>query len=458
MSDETKTPKIDVKAMFEKLSWRDIRNAAFGLIVVFGGLGLAGVTLWAHQTGNPRLAGAAAVASLVFVVLILLFVVPPLARSASKEVSQIDLPIEITTGGLIFLGIVAIVAFAAWNTGNNLLFLVLSFLLATLVVSFVMGGTNLKKLEAKVRFPEAIFAAEPTAFSVGLKNRKFLFPTFSVALALRGSMTDDPFGGREFVVKPPEALARFLRLPWLRRTVGYFIHVPRRAEADQQTEQLFPARGRFIIKDFELSTKFPFGFWQRRRRLKVKETDIFIFPQLTNLNEFAPALAKQNGQHASTRRGAGQDLLGLRDYQPADDRRFVDWKATARTGNLTVREYAAENERRVTVAFDSHLPIEKKDAEAEARFERGVSLAATLIDYYIGEGANVRLAVDGQGGNFANDKVHFYESLRRLSLVEPKLEVEKEQQTIDLRDSDFTILVTSSPQDFSSSGMQLISY
>jgi hypothetical protein len=47
------------------------------------------------------LAGIAAGASLVFVLLILVFVVPPLARSASQEASQMNLPFEFTVGGAV---------------------------------------------------------------------------------------------------------------------------------------------------------------------------------------------------------------------------------------------------------------------------------------------------------------------------------------------------------------------
>ncbi|MBC7796514.1 MAG: DUF58 domain-containing protein [Pyrinomonadaceae bacterium] len=345
------------KTATQSISFRDIRNAVFGLITVIGGLALAIVTLWAHQTGNPQLAGGAAVASLVFVVLILLFVIPPLARNASKEVSQFDLPLELTTGGLIFLGIVVIVGFAAWNTGNNLLFLVLAFLLAALFVSLVLGSSNLKKLEAKMRFPEAIHVDEPTSFFVALNNRKWLFPSFSVLLTLRGALSEDPFGGRRFkLIKPPKSFAKFLRLPYIKRHVGYFLHVSRRAEAEQQTEQIFTQRGRFIIKDFELTTRFPFGFWLQRKRLNVKETEVFVFPKLSDVREFLPTNTRQIGQFASNRRGSGQDLLTLRDYQTADDVRRVDWKATARTGNVIVRDYTAEDERKITIVFDTKLP------------------------------------------------------------------------------------------------------
>src|SRR5687768_3383797 len=102
-------------------SLRDLRNAALGAVVVLGGLGLSGLTLYAHQSGNIRLAGIAAGVSLVFVLLILIFVVPPLARNASREASQMNLPFEFTTGGAIMLGLILIVGFSAWNTGNNLL-------------------------------------------------------------------------------------------------------------------------------------------------------------------------------------------------------------------------------------------------------------------------------------------------------------------------------------------------
>lgn len=462
-----------MQELFKNFSWRDIRNAVFGLVVVSGGLGLAGVTVWAQWTNNPRLAGAAALTSLVFVVLILLFVVPPLARSASKEVSQIDLPIELTSGGLIFLGIIGIVAFAAWNTGNNLLFLVLSLLLSTLVVSFVLAGANLKKLEAKVRFPEAIFAHTPISFEVALNNRKFLLPTFSVTLALRGAMTADPFGGRKFLyARPPLALARFLRLPWLRRTVGYFIHVARRTEAAQQTEQLFETRGRFIIKDFELSTKFPFGFWQRRRRLRVRETEIFIFPQLADVRDILPILLQQAGRFSSARRGGEHDLLGMREYQPSDDLRQIDWKATARTGNLIVREYSAEDERRVTIALDANFEnlnstnqnTENSNAELIKRFERGVGLATAFATRFTNERIEVRLATSDKNSEFGADKAHLYYLLRQLALIEPKIKAKNSEISESflelLKTADLTILLTARPEIYSSSNraVQIISF
>ena len=86
---------MNLRLASQLFSLRDLRNAALGVGVVFGGLGLAGVTLYAHQTENVRLAGISAGISLVFVLLILIFVVPPLARNAGREASQMNLPFEL---------------------------------------------------------------------------------------------------------------------------------------------------------------------------------------------------------------------------------------------------------------------------------------------------------------------------------------------------------------------------
>jgi len=98
------------------------RNAILGTLLVLSGLAAALVTILARETNNYVLAAAAATLSLVSAALMLIFIVPPLARSARLEVNRFDLPITVTTGGWIFVLILLVVGFAAWNTGNNLLF------------------------------------------------------------------------------------------------------------------------------------------------------------------------------------------------------------------------------------------------------------------------------------------------------------------------------------------------
>jgi uncharacterized protein (DUF58 family) len=74
-----------------------------------------------------------------------------------------------------------------------------------------------------------------------------------------------------------------------------------------------------------------------------------------------------------------------------DDLRHIDWKATARGARLTVREFAAEDERRITIVLDTTLTDDIDEENFRIRFERGVTHAASLVKHFIQERAEVRL-------------------------------------------------------------------
>ncbi|MGQ0543523.1 MAG: DUF58 domain-containing protein [Blastocatellia bacterium] len=428
---------MNFREISQLFSIRDLRNAALGLIVVVGGVGLAGLTIYGHRSGNPRLAGISAGASLVFVLLILVFVVPPLARNASKEASQLNLPFEFTLGGAIMLGLIAIVGFSAWNTGNNLLFLVLSFLTAAMIVGFFAGGICLKKLDVKMRFPETIFAGEETPILVSIQNRKRLLPSVSVVAEVRGKEREESIAAEDLRKILPKRLAeRLSRPPIIRRTLDYFIHVPRNQTTETRAQHIFPNRGRFLIKDFELSTRFPFGFFRHRRRLPAKETELIVFPKIEQFFGDLEQLPLEAGKLLANKRGSGQDLLALKDYQPNDDLRRIDWKATAKARHLIVREFAAEDDKKVTVYLDTRIPPddrkgltlrEKIEAEQNGkssviseRFEAGVRTVASLIAFFTEEQAEIRLVIGSEIGDFGIGSRHLHDSLKRLAIVEPR--------------------------------------
>lgn len=460
-----------LRAFLQLFSYRDIRNGILGLSVVFGGLGLAFFTIWAQQTGDARLAGYAAGASLVFVLLIFVFVIPPLARSASREASQMNLPFEFTIGGALILGLIVIVAFSAWNTGNNLLFLVLSFLASSLIVSFVIGNFCLKKLDVKMRFPETVFAGEPTPILVSLLNRKLIFPTFSVVAEVRGKDRERSVLYDEIREILPEKWAkRMASPPIIKHTLDYFLRVPRRGEVENKVEHVFEHRGRFIIRDFELSTRFPFGFFRHRRRLAAQKVEIIIFPKLVEFDEETLDLPLEVGKLMTNKKGLGQDLLALRDYQPMDDLRRVDWKATARVRRLIVREFSAEDDKRITVYFDTRIERQKEEKplslrqkiEAEQkggrlpaaseRFEDGVSRTAALLANFTEEQAEIRLIIDDEIGESGIGRDHLNECLKRLALVEPSfdrkdLSAEKLEEIFTQQENSYTFFVTSEREE-----------
>ncbi len=322
------------------------RNAILGTLLVLAGLTTAIFTLLARRLAEPSLVSMGAIASLVFVLLISILIVPPLTRSAFAEISH-GFPVDVTTGGVIFIVVLIIVAFAAWNTGNNLLFMVFSIMLSTLFVSWVAARASLRDLTVSARFPDHIFAGEPAEVLVTVRNAKRLLPSFSVP------------------------------------------------------------------------TRFPFGFFRHRRRLKARDVDIVVYPKPEPIADELHLLPLQTGQTASYRRGAGHDLLLLRDYQPRDELRYIDWKATARARRLTVREFTAEDERRITIMLDTRLTKDIDKENFRIRFESGVIQAASLVKHFVDERADVRLILGEERGSIGRGPEHLYACLRRLAVVQP---------------------------------------
>jgi uncharacterized protein (DUF58 family) len=409
-----------------------------GTLLVLAGLTAAIVTLMARRIGESGLAGAAAIVSLLIALLLTVFIVPPLARSARVEISNIDFPFEPTSGGGVFLVIIIVVGFAAWNTGNNLLFLVFSLLCSTLFVGWIAARMSLRDLTVSARFPDHIFAAEAAPVIVTVRNTKRVLPSFSVFVEARGPNSD---------VEERASLRR----RYAKRLLAYFSYVPHNQAAEQRVEQLFPKRGHVLIDGFELSTRFPFGFFRRRRRLRARNVDIIVYPKPEVISDELHLLPMYAGRMPALRRGAGHDLFSMRDYQPQDDLRHIDWKATARSRRLTVREFTSEDERRITIVLDTRLPGEVTDALRE-RFERGVVQTASLLKHFIDERAEVRLVLSDEIGPFGSGNEQLYRCLRRLALVQPlaaaapdTFEIDTTTRTSVTRDAvehDYAILLT----------------
>jgi uncharacterized protein (DUF58 family) len=184
--------------------------------------------------------------------------------------------------------------------------------------------------------------------------------------------------------------------------------------------------------------------------------DIVVYPMPEPIGDELHLLPTYAGRMASLRRGVGQDLFSLRDYQPQDDLRHIDWKATARSRNLTVREFTAEDERRITIVFDTRDLSDSDSENFMPRFEAGVVQAASLLKHFIDERAEVRLMLGEEPGRYGSGLKHLYECLRRLALVSPQPqngEVDLSTSVSDPQiakddnvfDEDYAIVLTTAP-------------
>lgn len=139
-------------------------------------------------------------------------------------------------------------------------------------------------------------------------------------------------------------------------------------------------------------------------------------------------------------------MFALRDYQPTDDFRHIDWKATARSNHLTIREFTAEDEKRVTVVLDPN--VERTDVErstplrqkikaeqsgeklsySEMRFENGVSIAASILSIFANQNADTRLVIGHSIESYGSGVDHLNQAFEKLALVEAVFEEDKPGQ------------------------------
>jgi uncharacterized protein (DUF58 family) len=117
------------------------------------------------------------------------------------------------------------------------------------------------------------------------------------------------------------------------------------------------------------------------------------------------------GEFETFVRGRGYDLYRIREYMPEDSARHVDWKATARTGALKVREFSREDERKLRIVFDNPAP----GVLEPAVYERAVRVAASLGWHFHHEDVEVSFVAPG-----LEPTADVFDFLRYLALVEPQ--------------------------------------
>ncbi|MFN2587882.1 MAG: DUF58 domain-containing protein [Actinomycetota bacterium] len=108
-----------------------------------------------------------------------------------------------------------------------------------------------------------------------------------------------------------------------------------------ETTRVAVRRGVFEEGTAVVSTGAPFGLTRTRRELPVRSR-LIVHPAWTELRGFplpdTPA-ATADEAIAATRSGHGDVFAGVREYRPGDQRRWIHWRSTARTGRLVVREH-----------------------------------------------------------------------------------------------------------------------
>lgn len=291
---------------------------------------------------------------------------------------------HITRAGLAYIVTMLIVGFAAFLSANNLLFLILAAMFSTFLVSGFISRLGLAGLELDLILPEHLSARRKVRAGIRLKNLKHWIPSFSIHLADANL-----------------------------ESILYFPVIPGGAVLEESVDLYFPRRGAQRERSFQFSTRFPFGFSERRESVTARH-DVIVYPSLDPQPGFEGLLLAVSGELEAQQRGRGHDFYRIRPYEALESARHVDWKATAHTGDLQVREFSREQDHSVLIYLDLDVP-----PEAAEWFESAVDCCAFLAFRLAERGAQVRLETQEFDLKLPEEG-DIYAILKYLALVEPR--------------------------------------
>lgn len=240
------------------------------------------------------------------------------------------------------------VLLAAWNTGANLLYIVVGGLISFLLLSFMLALFAMRDVEVQRRAPRAVYRKRPFQVHLRLTNKRRWLALVSV---------------------------RVERLERGRTSLAYIFRVPAGQAARFAVEEVFDRRGVFQLPAYRLVSGFPFGLIEGRYTYQDK-TEVLVYPRVYPVRAGAidrvPSASRATAQASDD----GDEFYALREYVYGDDLRRIVWRISARKGKWIVRELARYNSRLVVLALDTTYDPALEDFDAH--FEEAVEVVASV--------------------------------------------------------------------------------
>jgi len=315
---------------------------------------------------------------------------------------------RLTLTGWMLIIVALGIGSAAYNTSSNILFMTLSLLLSSLVLSGILSLVNFQKLSWKLKAPEHLQVGEVGVAEVALQNEKRIFPSMSIVFQV--STTAD-LKGKRLYLKNAVSAGDSASLEWT--------FLPEK-------------RGLFNVHMHGVESKFPFGFLLKGIGDTIEEP-LWVWPARVEYT-FTPFADGRRFQAGVSRRkaGAGSDLLNLRQYERGDPPRLIHWKATARMNKLMVRQLAQEGES------GFHLSVDPAGLDWSAeQIETMCSTACALAEDLFHAGRLDTARVGQQDPIAVRGLREMHEFFNQLAMLEslPELSVDKRPPEIERRNS-----------------------
>ena len=273
-----------------------------------------------------------------------------------------------TKAGSLLIVITIGVGTAAFNTGQNILYLSLALLLSTILVSGILSWLNFKGLRWRLQAGTHARAGQLHPVRLELQNTKRRLPSYALSFLLQTQRSGD------------------------RHLLTLRDRIEPQGEGTLEWDWRPQRRGRETLQLSGLVSRYPFGFLKKSISDSVT-SEVVIWPARIDYT-FTPSLPGWRWASGDRRRkGDGVDLVAVRDYRSGDPLRRIHWKATARIGRLQVRETEQDHHPAYTLWVD---PSARVWTDA-VLFERLCSFAASLAEDLFRSDQLKRFGIAGHG-------------------------------------------------------------
>lgn len=251
-------------------------------------------------------------------------------------------------------------------------------------ISGFFGKNNLSGITVEVEFPPEIYANSGFPLKVTLENKRRLLPVFLMKLQV-GELT------------------------------FFFPFVDQKGKSTKYVTTIFPKRGAYRIENIYISSVFPFNFFTRYRVLQ-NVFSFIVFPELRkcDLLNLYEQERRTKGEEVTDRIGYESDMISIREYVHGDPLKYINWKATAKTGKLKTKELSSLASQPIVIDFDK---VAIRDVEEK------VSCVAYSLIQIIKRNAPVGLKMNGRFYEPGVSQPHRIDMLKGLALYEGSIKL-----------------------------------
>lgn len=153
-------------------------------------------------------------------------------------------------------------------------------------------------------------------------------------------------------------------------------------------------RGYYTIREADLVASDLFLTAQYTAAIAIDHCSLYVYPKPFSHPEFLQSLKQLSGEVLAKRHLLEDpfEYRGIREYQPMDDLKSINWKATARTGEFKVNQknYTAEKSVRIFINLEDTGILKKEDC-----VEASLQIATALLLLFLEQGMQVAVYCNG---------------------------------------------------------------